>query len=210
MKRKIWISFSLSHNGRDSNHSDWAAAGAVVPRYPESSKNRRTDLLGFYSFLIHSTAKRWICYLVACLVKGLPFFLLLFGFTPRDLSVLDVSVSVDPSRSPHARRADGLLDLKKKKKTSRVLDICAHGWRRSICSKEKKKKQLFELISIVSGVTLHFRVWRGNKKTSFFILCCVAQQFERGTKWHTAGLRHNNLKLFSFFFFSLPHWISEK
>ncbi len=45
---------------------------------------------------------------------------------------------------------------------------------------------------------------KGGKKTSFFILCCVAQQFERGTKWHTAGLRHNNLKLFFSFFVSPP------
>jgi hypothetical protein len=146
-----------------------------VPRYPESSKNRLTDLLGFYSFLIHSTAKRWICYLVACLVKGLPFFLLFFGCTPRDLSVLDVSVSVDPSRSPHARRADGLLDLKKK--TSRVFRYLRARLAQIYLFK-KEKNQLFELISIVSGLRSDSPLpsLKGEKKTSF--LFCVV--------WHSS------------------------
>lgn len=146
---------------------------------------------------------------MACLVKGLPFFLLFFGCTPRDLSVLDVSVSVDPSRSPHARRADGLLDLKKK--TSRVFRYLRARLAQIYLFK-KEKNQLFELISIVSGLRSDSSLpsLKGEKKTSFLFCVVWPSSLNAGRNGTRRDCATTIWNFFFLFFLSPTEFLKSK
>lgn len=97
-----------------------------------------------------------------------------------------------------------------KKKRLGFLDICAHGWRRSICSKKKRTNSLNWFLSCQdSGVTLHFRVWKG-KKTSFLFCVVWPSSLNAGRNGTRRDCATTIWNFFFLFFLSPTEFLKSK